>query len=61
MPSHRDSVGYGYLGSHGGGGLQGAPTPNIDQLARGADGPPSARSAAAITNTSSWNAASRIG
>src|SRR6266436_631541 len=30
-----DNVGYGDLGPYGGGELRGAPTPNIDQLARG--------------------------
>jgi len=29
-----DNVGYGDLGSYGGGKLRGAPTPHIDQLAR---------------------------
>jgi arylsulfatase A-like enzyme len=29
-----DNVGYGDLGPYGGGELRGAPTPNIDQLAR---------------------------
>jgi arylsulfatase A-like enzyme len=29
-----DNVGYGDLGTYGGGELRGAPTPNIDQLAR---------------------------
>jgi Sulfatase len=29
-----DNVGYGDLGSYGGGELRGAPTPNLDQLAR---------------------------
>jgi len=29
-----DNVGYGDLGSYGGGELRGAPTPRLDQLAR---------------------------